>query len=381
MTTAARSPELTKEVTYQCISADSHVNVHPNVYVERVPAKFKDKAPRVEFTPGGDYWVFEGKKTPAIGLGHQAGKKWEEYKTAGQGGRFEECRPGSWDPAERIKDMALDGVDAQVLYSGHFGGQTTDAELRLALLQAYNDWLTDFCKYNPARFKGVAVLPMWDMDLAIKELQRLAKTGVFGLAIVPSFPPTFPDKPYKDSSWDRFWSAFEDTGLAASIHVGGSTRTTLDSDPMTFIASTTIGCAEPFAHLIYGGVLERHPKMRLISAETGFGWWPYHLDRMDTVYRRHRWWTKSTLPNPPSSYFHRQIWVTFQEDRAGMKLVDTVGEDKPMWADDYPHTDSTWPSSQQFLEEHFALVPEKDRARLRRKITLENVGKFYGWMK
>jgi predicted TIM-barrel fold metal-dependent hydrolase len=369
-----------QKVQYRCISADSHVNVHPNVYAERVPAQFKDKAPRVEFTPEGDYWVFEGKRSPAIGLGHQAGKKWEDYKTAGQGGKFEETRPGSWDPVERIKDMALDGVDAQVLYSGHFGGQASDLELRLVLLQAYHDWLHEFCSYAPERFRGVAMFPGWDLEVGLKEAERVIKLGTYGNIGIPAFCPE-PNGQYgKSAGWDRMFSMIEESGLFASMHLGGGGRTTMESNPMGMIANATISCAEPFGVMLYNGVLEKHPKLRVISAETGFGWWPYFMDRLDTVYRRHRWWTKSTLPHEPSYYVKRNVWITFQEDRAGMRLVDFIGEDRVMWADDYPHTDSTWPNSQKFLDEHFQLVPEKDRERLRRKISCENAGKLYGWV-
>jgi predicted TIM-barrel fold metal-dependent hydrolase len=275
--------------------------------------------------------------------------------------------------------MAIDGVDAEVLYSGHFGGQATDAELRLALLQAYHDWKADFCRYAPDRFKATASLPMWDINLAIQEMERLDKTGVYAQTAISSYSPD-PDKPYRLPYWDPMWSAFEEHNWLATIHVGGATRTTLDTDPLSFISCTPI-CAEPFAMLIFGGVLERHPKLRLISAETGFGWWPYFNDRMDTVYRRHRWWTKSTLPNLPSFYVKRQVWYTFEEDRAGMELLHHFGEDRVMWAADYPHTDTTWPDSQKFLDEHFRLVPEKDRERRRRLITCENAGRLYGWIK
>ena len=365
---------------YTCISADSHVNVHANVYVERVPAKFKDRAPRVESTPDGDFWVFEGTRKPAIGLGHMAGRKFEEYKGFGQGAKFQEVVAGGWDHKTRLDHMKADGIDAQVLYSGHFGGDAKDPELRYALIRAYHDWMhEEFTGLAPDRWTGAAVLPMWDRDLAIEEINRLAKMGGYGHGIVPAYSP-LEDKPYHDAYWDPLWSTFEEVNWPASIHVGGSTKTTLEGNPLPFIASTTIGCAEPFAIFIFGGVLERHPKFRMISAETGFGWWPYFLDRMDTVYKRHRHWTASDLPRKPSDYFFGQIWATFQEDRAGMQLLSIIGMDHVMWADDYPHTDSTYPDSQRFIDEHFQLVPEADRAKAKQLITCENAGKFYGWI-
>ena len=359
------------KIDYRCISADSHVNVHDKVYLEHLPARFKDRAPRIEHAPEGDVWLFEGERRMAVSLGHQAGKKFEDYQF--QGGRMADTLPGGYDPAARIPDMERDGVDAQLLYSGH-SFSSPDKEFDLALIQAYNDWLVEWCQYAPERFKGVIHLPMWDMDKAIEELERHAKTGVIGSAHVPSYSPT--DKRYNHPDWAPFWHAFEETGIIASIHLGGRLTTTLQEEPLVMISSTTIGCAEPFAILILGGVLERHPDLKLISAETGFGWWGYFLDRMDTVYRRHRYWTQSDLPQEPSFYWHRQIWATFQEDRAGILCLPLVGEDKVMWADDYPHTDTTFPNSQKIIDEHFAGLP----ASARQKITCDNAGRLYGWI-
>ena len=363
-------------IEYKCISADSHVNVHPNTYIDRVPAKFKDLAPRVEFTDEGDFWNFEDRRWPAIGLAHMGGRKFEDYRNEG---RFEEVRAGGWDPVERVKDLALDGLDAQILYgaTGHIGAEAKDPALRLALYQAYHEFIADFNRHAPDRFKGVAIMPPWDLDVGLAELDRVAKTGAYGAISVPAYSP-IPDKPYGDPYWDHMWSAIEDSGLICSIHLGARGNS---DHPMVRIANTTIGCAEPFAILIYNGVLEKHPNLKLISAETGFGWWAYFVDRMDTVYRRHRHWSKSTLPEPPSTYVRRQVYITFQEDRAGMRCIDMLGEDNIMWADDYPHTDSTFLHSQEFIEEHFAMVPDKDRERLKRKITCENAGKLYGWIK
>jgi predicted TIM-barrel fold metal-dependent hydrolase len=359
--------------SYNLISSDSHVNAHATVYTDRVPARFRDAAPRVEGTPEGDYWFMGNRRVaPAVGLLQQAGKKFEEYKS--EGGSLREARPGGWDPAERIKDMDLDGVDAQVMFSGHIGADAEDPELRLALLQAYNDWLGEFCSYAPDRFVGQAILPMWDMDLAIQEINRLANGKGIGGAIIPAYSP-LEQHPYPEERWDPFWSTFEDVGWPASVHLGLPPRGHLH--PMVQFSTSGLACAEPFSIIIFGGVLERHPRLKLLSVESGAGWWAYFLARADDVYERHRHWTKSTLPERPSTYFRRQMAATFQVDPAAMRCLDLIGEDNVLWADDYPHTDTTWPNSRKYVEQLFqGIAPD-----VKRKVVCENTGKLFGWIK
>lgn len=356
------------------ISADSHVNAHPDTYVTRVPSVWKDRAPRVERTKDGDFWVFEGARTPAVGQSHMAGRKFEEYQEFGQGAKFTEVRPGNWDPAERLKDMDIDGVDAQVLYMGHKGGDAKDLELRMVLLRAYHDWLADFCRQGKGRLKGVGILPAWDINLAIEELQRIAKMGVYSSAILPPWPADY-EKPYHHEIWEPLWHAFEDVGWPVSLHLAGTPSTFLARHRIAQIAIAPIACAEPWAVILFSGLLDRHPKLKFAAVETGFGWWPYFLDRLDSTWRRHRFSTKTPLPEPPSAYFHRQVFVTFQEDRTGMRCIDVLGEDNIMWADDYPHSDTTWPKSLEYIEEQFRGLSDV----VKRKIICENAAKLYGW--
>ena len=125
----------------------------------------------------------------------------------------------------------------------------------------------------------------------------------------------------------------------------------------------------------FGGLLERRPDLEFVAVETGFGWWPYFLDRLDTTWRRHRFSTGCDLPEAPSFYFQRQVRVTFQEDRAGVRVIDLIGEDNVMWADDYPHTDTTWPHSRKAIDEQLGSLPGETR----RKIVCDNAARLYGW--
>ncbi len=221
------------------ISADSHVNAHPDTYVDRVPARFRDQAPRVEYTDEGDFWIFEGTRTSAVGQSHMAGKRPEEFKEFGQGGRFAEVRPGNFEPAARLEDMDTDGVDCQVLYMGHKGGDAKDPELRMVLLRAYHDWLAEFCAGGQGRLKGVGILPTWDVGLAVEELLRIGKTGGFCSAMLPPVPPDL-DRPYHHPSWEPLWDASREVDWPVSLHIQGTNSAFLARNRTAQIAVSAI---------------------------------------------------------------------------------------------------------------------------------------------
>src|SRR5215468_10941526 len=145
------------------ISADSHVNPPKDLWTRHAPAKLKDRAPRVESTPEGDFWVVDSQVTGAIGLDASAGRKPEEFRPMGL--TYKEMRPGSYDPAARLADMDIDGVDAEVLY---FGGPVTqyaaDPELRMYVVRRYNDWMLELSKASPGRLIGLAHVPLVDLE-------------------------------------------------------------------------------------------------------------------------------------------------------------------------------------------------------------------------
>ncbi|MEE9285093.1 MAG: amidohydrolase family protein, partial [Dehalococcoidia bacterium] len=213
--------------TYRIISADSHVNPPPSIYPERVSAEFRERAPRVERRGDEEVQVFEGKEQAPTMLASVAGKKYEDYKA--QAKTFEEGRQGGWDPHARIKDMDVDGVDAEVLYGSGYGGgitlQTADRPLRFALMKAYNDWLADFCKAYPDRLVGIAEIPHWDLDLAMGEARRARKLDLRGVLIpaIPAMdgPDSDPnDRPYTDPWYDPLWDLLEELDLPAHMHLG-----------------------------------------------------------------------------------------------------------------------------------------------------------------
>ena len=356
--------------TYQVISADSHMNTPKDIYEKYAPASIRHLMPRVESTEEGDFWVFEGGRSPAInGLATAAGSKFEDYTVKAK--RFSEVVSGSWDPVARIEDQKLDGVDAEVIYGGMLLDFSKDPELRMAAYQVYNDWLADFSASAPGRLVGLAALPMWDVEMACGEARRAAKKGHRGVTI-PAWSPT--EQQYHEPAWEPLWSTLEELDLSVSMHLGGRTHwVQLDRLPTAYLASSKMTLAEPICVMLFGGPLVKHPGLKLVSAEGGVGWMAYLKEFSDNVYTRHRFWTQLDMPEPPSYYFDRQIFGTFEEDKAGVLLRHLIGVDNIMWASDYPHSDTTWPHSQKYIAEHFVGVPEDEK----HKILAGNCARLY----
>jgi predicted TIM-barrel fold metal-dependent hydrolase len=350
------------------ISADSHVNPPKDLWTSRAPEKLKERAPRVESTPQGDFWIVDSQIAGAIGLDASAGRKPEEFKAYGLS--YKDMRPGSYDPEARLADMTLDGVDAEVLY---FGGPVTqlatDMELRRFVVGTYNDWMVELSKAAPSRLVGLAHIPLHDLDEAQKELKRVAKLGLRGFHVDP-FPDERGGKPLWDPAYEPFWSLAEETGLPISFHIVGPRSQNVQAvftNPTpgvkeTFVAIAPISICEVVSTLVFTGILARHPKLHFVLVECGIGWIPYFVERMDQTFNKHRFWTKSILTEKPSTYWYRQGHATFIQDLAGVASRHRAGLKNIMWSTDYPHSDSTWPKSREALAEHFKDVPDDERA-------------------
>ena len=358
--------------TYNIISADSHVNPLPTFWKEYLPERFRDQAPRLEQTNEGDFIVFEGKRTPFGVLGSLAGKKREEYKTTGT---VAETRPGGWDPKERIKDLEIDKLDAEVLFGGGPLG-TTNGELQIASFRAYNAWLADFCSAAPDELLGMAYIPMGDVNHAIDEMNFAAKSGLRGV-VISTYPPAakgtdegglglggggpMGERSYADLEFEPFWQAAVEHDLTINFHLGARKSDLRPHRFMPAMVGSKLALGEAIAVFVYGGILQRHPELRLVSVESGVGWFAFCAQYMDHIFDRHKFWTKSDLKERPSFYMDRQVYGTFLDDKVGVQTRNAPGAKNIMWSSDYPHSETTWPHSMQSIEEHFAGVPEEEK--------------------
>jgi predicted TIM-barrel fold metal-dependent hydrolase len=358
------------------ISADSHVNPPPDLWQRDAPAKLRDRVPRVETTADGDVWVTDNKVSPVQGLSFMGGRNYEDYRPRIV---YKEMRPGSWDPQARLADMDLDGIWADVLYGGG-PSRFDEPELRTWCTQRYNDWLFELERASGGRLIGIPLIPInGGMEETLAELRRVVKKGARGVQ-VDAFPDNVGAPHYSDPVWEAFWGEVAAARVPLSFHIQGPRSMQLARlfDPTpgvreAFISLAPLGVSELIAQLIFCGICQRHPDFRFVVVETGIGWVPYFLDRMDATFTKHRFWTHSVITELPSFYWRRQGHATFIEDRPGIRLRHDAGLDNILWSSDYPHSDSTWPRSREVIGEHFADVPEPER----RQVVYGNAARLY----
>ena len=351
------------------------------------PESLRDRAPHIEERDGQAVWICDGKvwgtwggKPPATGNQRPVKPLYNSFDRAGiydQSAR----RPAVAEL--RLADMDRDGVGTQVIFGPIFQISTDDPVLRVGCYRVYNDWLLDFCKAAPDRLLGVPMLPETP-DGAADELLRLAAKG--GVKQVTLMIANIKPK-LDDPAWEKLWTALEDTGIILSWHItvfGPNPASRAAGKAASVFENTKFFMAnflEPFVDLFAWGILERHPKLKIVIAEGGTGWLPWLVQELD--YRHWRLWEAkdfwadkggAALETKPSELFKRQIWATFQEDPAAITLIPFFGDGHLLWASDYPHPDGVWPNSRTAIERQMSdLSPE-----LRRKLTHDNAARLYG---
>ena len=305
----------------------------------------------------------------------------DEYEA--QAAVAEGGRDGEWDSARRVKELEADGVVAEVVFPNNgvpFGGfgESAAHELRGVGNRAYNRWLVDFCAEAPGRRAGLAMLAVHDVAAAAREVEAAAASGLRGV-ILPTVPGSgLP--PYYDECYEPLWAAIEGSGLPMHIHGGSGTPDYGDYGMVSMLvyATETVYFAHrPLWFLIWGGVLERHPDLKLVFTESKADWVPTTLEYLDGIYSR-RFFShiKSIVKHKPSEYWARQCYVAasfMTHDEA--LLRDRIGLDRLMWGSDYPHLEGTWPKSVRSLRRTFAGVPAEDT----RRILADNPAALYGF--
>ncbi|PXA82836.1 hydrolase [Nostoc sp. 3335mG] len=362
------------------VDADAHVNPAHDMWVDYLPESLRHLAPVIEHGEDADYVVFEGRRRKVNLINAQGGRKGKDFKMEG---RIKDARSGGWMPAARLKDMDTDGMDVAVLFGGGPLG-TANNQLYLESFEAYNRWLADFCAYDPKRFAGVGYVPMQDVDMAIATMRECAKKGLKAINI-PAFPmnpqgslnggTSAPDqqtraltgdvdgdRSYADPEFDPFWKAACDLGMPITIHLGG--RPVRFTQPKWFLSDllmSKFAMGETIAIMIYGGVFDRFPDLKLVSVESGVGWFAFAANYMDETWQKQRFWINSTIEHTPSYYWDKNIYGSFIHDRAGIMMRDFPGAKNIMWSSDYPHSETTFPHSQDVIEKLFEGVPIADR--------------------
>jgi predicted TIM-barrel fold metal-dependent hydrolase len=375
---------------YKLISADSHIVEPPDMYAGRIAPKFRDRAPKMERrkTPTGreyDAWVIDGLQVGTLGAVMQAGQRFEDPSQIDFLGVWEDVRKGGYDPHAMIKENEEDGVWGSCLQpsQGLFWYRLADSELLSAICGAYNDWITDFCKPYPERLKGIGMLNVDDVDEACQELERCKKLGLVGV-FIPVSP--LPDKPYRHPVYERLWWTAQDADMPLLMHIA-TNRAGVPGCEFTINVGELTGAGRSttdhwvrysLSAMLFAGVFDRYPRLKVGSVEHGAAWIPHWLKQMDFTYRERPVFTKGWKSREgmlPSDYWRRNMFVEFMEDDLGIEMRKHIGVETMLWGSDFPHAESTWPKSQNFLEHIFAGVPEGDR----RKITSDNAAKLFGF--
>jgi predicted TIM-barrel fold metal-dependent hydrolase len=357
------------------ISADSHITEPPNTYIDYIDPKFRDRAPHmVRDDRKGDLFVIEGLSKPIpMGLVAAAGKPANELTAFGV--KFEDLHRGGWDPEARMADQDRDGVSAEVLYPtvGMMLCNHKDYDFKKACFDAYNQWIANYCSAHPDRLIGVGQTAMRSVEEGIEDLRHIKDLGLKG--VMMSGNPQLED--YDSPIYDPFWEAAIDLGLPLSFHILTSRDDAIGrtrGPKLNSFLSIIRGNQDIIGMLILSGVFERHPRLKMVCVEADAGWAPHYMYRMDHAYDRHRYWlTAGTISKLPSEYFRENIYLTFQDDWVAFKMKDMCNFRRLMWANDFPHSDSTWPWSQELLKKHTANLTEEEK----NQILHDNVAELY----
>ncbi|MGE0880945.1 MAG: amidohydrolase family protein [Acidimicrobiia bacterium] len=348
------------------VSVDDHVIEPAHVWVDRLPAKYREEGPRLV----NDHWVYEGKVLPTSGLSVTRGKKKEEFTPNPV--PYSEMHPSAYDPAARIVDMDRAGILGSLNFPSitRFCGQlfyeAKDKDLAALCVQAYNDWMIDeWCGYAPGRFIPMIIIPLWDPAGAAKEMERCAAKGARSFAFSenpqPLGMPTIHDP---GRYWDPVMRAANDLDLVVSMHVGSSSTMPQISTDAPGLANLTFGAVRAAGTMIawlFSDMFERFPNIKIALSEGNIGWMPYFIERAEQVIDKQRHWAKNTttafynndvkteqimadLDNlNVRETLHKHVFGCFIEESSGLRSLDIIGEDNVMVETDYPHSDTTWP--------------------------------------
>jgi predicted TIM-barrel fold metal-dependent hydrolase len=359
------------------VSVDDHVVEPAHVWQQYLPARFKERGPRVErrgighmkhvgggsyeqtFDPEGppaDCWIFED--LVYIHKRHVAAVGYSRDEMTMTPMTYDEMRPGCYEPKARVEDMLANHVEASLSFPTfpRFCGQTfteaKDRELGEACVYAYNDWMVEeWCADSGGALIPLIIVPLWDAELAAAEVRRNAARGCHAVCF-SEIPPHLGLPSIHTGFWDPFFAACEETHTVVCMHIGSSSRMPATSPDAPVAVAATLSFNNAMASLsdfLFSGVLVRFPNLKLAYSEGQIGWLPYILERADDVWREHRAWggVKDIVPEPPSTYYYRHVYGCFFRDRHGIDSLEQVGLDNITFETDYPHTDSTWPESKQ----------------------------------
>ena len=370
------------------VSIDDHMIEPPDLFENHIPAKWKDDARKVVRNESGvDEWHFQGSAT-STPFGMAATVGWPREEWGFNPGSYSELRPGCFDVHERVRDMDANGVLASLNFPTMAGfsartfNEGEDKELALVMMQAYNDWVMDeWCAAYPGRFIPLGMVPNWDPELAATEVRRIGKKGCRSISFLET-PHVYGLPSFMSGHWDPMLKAICDENMVLSLHIGAGfevIRRPAEAPIDHLMVLATQIAAITAQDLLFGPTFKTFPDLRVALSEGGIGWVPFYLDRID------RHWTNQTWLHGgeefggklPSEVFREHFLACFITDPSGLLLRDRIGIDNIAWECDYPHTDTTWPTSPEHVWKEMQGAGCTDEEI--HKITWQNACRFFDW--
>lgn len=369
-------------IPFKLVSADSHIAEPADLWTTRIDRKFLDRAPHLVANEDGDAYVIPGvdESGSLVGLTATKAKYANPDFRFGVNGRWADVPEGAYDPIARAAELDREGIEAEILYTtiglSLFG--IKDCDLRRACFAAFNDWLAEHCAGASKQLFGVAMIATDDIDLSVVELERCANMGLRGAMISIGLES---GESYGDAKFTKFWTAAEGLELPVSLHVAGTETSWNDTNSM-FVNFTCAFTPTMYAitSMVFSGLFDRHPKLKVLSVENDASWPLAVLERMDDRWTHDERWapvlgqrSEITSGRKPSQIFHDHVACTFMRDRTAIFNREIIGQENLMWGADFPHFDGAWPNSAAILERQFDGVPLDDQAAIGRN----NVIKWY----
>ena len=376
---------------YQVISGDGHIDLNPDVWRNRVPVKWRDRAPkRVKMPNGSDAVVVDGGKPNTIGVTRSVRVAHKDL--AKQVPTFEN-NAGTGSPEQRLREQDQDGIEAEILFSqiSFVLRQAKDDGLYLELVRAYNEFLAEeYMAVAPDRLICMGTIPITGVEDAVRELEHCANLGLRGVKL-DRFPS---GRGYPTAEDDKFWAAAVDLKMPLTNHNDGKMGSgrgepafkydkepgedVHQREPMNYFFRFTNDAMTASIQMAFAGVWDRFPALEMYWAETMIGWFEYGLWQVDDHYRRympmiHENWGLRYLERKPSEYLKERTYWGFLHDPVGIRRRDCIGYDKLMWGTDFAHAASEWPNSIKLMERDFADVPENEK----RAMLVDNCVKYF----
>ena len=352
---------------YTLFSVDDHIVEPAHVWSGRVASKYQDRVPHVVEVDGRQVWQWEGGQELTMGLNAVAGKPREEWGM--EPARFEDMIPGCYDPVERSKDLLSNGIFASVAFPTlpGFGGRKfatfADMDLALVCVQAWNDYmLEEWCAAAPEQFVPMHILPVWDVDLCVKENERMVAKGSKAICFIED--PQLVDLPnYHGGYWNPLFASAQETDVPVCMHIGsGGSQVSLEGlNPMTEIAAAFTMAARSSVNMMVSPIPRLFPDVKLVWSEGGIGWIPAAIERADRQWERHGFWTH--LDNhdiTPGDVARRNMWFCMIEEPLGITYRHDFKVENILWESDYPHADTPFPKTQMSAKEVFVDVPQDE---------------------